>query len=60
MNGVDIADQIRNQYWVDHWMQKQKWWWSIWWLGVQVLLVNAYLLYKPPTSLSRRKTPKQS
>ena len=27
-------------------MRKQKWWWAIWMWGVQLLLVNAYILYK--------------
>lgn len=46
MNGVDIADQIWDSFHIDRWMQKGKWWWSIWMWGVQVLLVNAYVLYK--------------
>lgn len=46
MNGVDIADQLRGSYRIDRWMRKRKWWWSIWMWGVQVLLVNAYVLYK--------------
>jgi hypothetical protein len=46
MNGVDIADQLRNYYRIDRWMRKRKWWWSIWWWGIQVLLVNAYVLYR--------------
>jgi hypothetical protein len=46
MNNVDIADQIRNTYRIDRWMRKRKWWWSIWMWGVQILLVNAYMLYK--------------
>jgi hypothetical protein len=46
MNNVDIADQIRNTYRIDRWMRKRKWWWSIWMCGVQILLVNAYMLYK--------------
>ena len=41
MNGADIADQLRNHYRIDRWMRKRKWWW-----GIQVLLDNAYVLYK--------------
>ena len=29
MGGVDIADQLHNYYCFDHWMQKRKWWWSV-------------------------------
>ncbi len=53
MNGVDIADQLRNQYWVDQWMRKRKWWW-----GIQVLLVNSYLLYKTVHLIVWKKNPK--
>jgi hypothetical protein len=58
MNGVDIADQLRNQYRVDRWMRKRKWWWSIWWWGIQVLLVNSYLLYKTAHLIVWKKDPK--
>jgi len=46
MNGVDIADQLHGSYLIDKWMRKGKWWWAIWMWGVQLLLVNAYVLYK--------------
>jgi hypothetical protein len=40
MGDVDVSDQLRNQYRFDHWLRMHKWWWSIlfWWLGV--MLVN--------------------
>jgi hypothetical protein len=34
-------------------MQKRKWWWSIWMWGVQILLVNAYILYGEKKLLSQ-------
>ncbi len=46
MNKVDQADQLRSTYHCDHWTRTRKWWWTIWLWGVQVLLVNAYILYK--------------
>jgi hypothetical protein len=46
MNNVDQADQLQGTYQFDCWMRKRKWWWAIWMWGVQLLLVNAYVLYK--------------
>ena len=46
MNNVDQADQLRGSYRFDHWMRKHRWWWSIWMWGFQVLLTNAYVIYK--------------
>ncbi len=46
MNSIDVADQLRGTYRLDHWMRKHKWWWSVWMWGVEVLLVNAYVLYR--------------
>jgi hypothetical protein len=54
MNGIDIADQLRNHYRVNSWMQKRKRWW-----GIQVLLVNAYMLYKTAHLHVWKKDPKQ-
>jgi len=46
MNKVDQADQLCGSYQFDHWICKCKWWWAIWLWGVQVLVINAYVLYK--------------
>lgn len=46
MNAVDIADQLRNNYRMDHWLQQRKWWWSIFIWGVGVLLTNSYVVYR--------------
>jgi hypothetical protein len=46
MNNVDIADQLRGVYRWDHWMRKRKWWWSIMFWALQVMITNAFVLYK--------------
>jgi hypothetical protein len=45
MNAVDISDQLRNQYRMDHWLRQKKWWWSIWLWGFGTLITNAYRTY---------------
>lgn len=47
MGNVDLADQLRNYYRYDtSWHRNRKWWWSIFWWGYQVLLTNAYIMYR--------------
>jgi Transposase IS4 len=46
MGHVDVADQLRGNYRMDHWQRQYKWWWSIWLWGFGVLIVNAYVYYK--------------
>ncbi len=46
MGSVNLADQLRNTYCMDHWMQQRKWWRSAFLWGVGVLLTNAYLCYR--------------
>jgi Transposase IS4 len=46
MGHVDVADQLRGYYRMDHWQRQYKWWWSIWLWGFGVLLVNSYIFYK--------------
>jgi hypothetical protein len=45
MGSVNVSNQLRNSYRFDHWLRNRKWWWSLlfWWLGV--MLVNAYIYY---------------
>ena len=46
MGKVNIADQLRDLYRMDHWIQNFKWWHALFWWGFQVLLVNCYVVYK--------------
>ena len=52
MNKVDIADQLQGTYRLEYWVRKRKWWCSTWMWGLQVLLVNAYVLYQTAHSLT--------
>ena len=45
MGGADVTDQIRDSYHFDHWLRSYKWWHSIFWWEVQLLMVNSYKCY---------------
>ena len=45
MGHVDIADQLRGTYRMDHWVRNRKWWWSIMFWGIGVMMTNAYVMY---------------
>ena len=42
---VNVADQLRGVYRLDHWLRNRKWWWSILFCSMVVLLTNSYKLY---------------
>eukprot|EP00536_Pseudo-nitzschia_multiseries_P000427 jgi/Psemu1/970/gm1.970_g len=45
MGNADISDQLRGVYRLDKWVRNQKWWWSVIFWAVGVLVTNAYKLY---------------
>ncbi len=45
MGYVDIADQLRGNYRCDHWLRNRKWWWSLFFWALGVMLTNAYVSY---------------
>jgi len=46
MNSVDRADQLRTNYNVGSGLKQRKWWCSVFLWGLDVAIVNPYLLYK--------------
>ena len=45
MGGVDPADQLRRNYFIDKEVRNRKWWWSILFWSVGVMITNAYVIY---------------
>jgi len=45
MGDVDLADQLRGVYRLDRWVRNRKWWWSMLFFSIGVLLTNAYKVY---------------
>ena len=46
MGHVDVSDQLRGSYRIDRWVRNRKWWWSMFFWGIGVLLTNAYVVYR--------------
>ena len=42
---MDIADQLRASYRCDIGVRNRKWWWSIWFWDLGVMLVNSNIMY---------------
>ena len=45
MGDVDVADQLRGVYKLDCWVRNSKWWWSMLFFSMGVLLTNYYKFY---------------
>ncbi len=46
MNDNDVADQLRLVYRLMRFQQNMKWWWALWLWGIEVSLVNAFMMYR--------------
>ena len=45
IGGVDIADQLQGAYRIDKGVWNKKWWWSILFWSIGVMITNAYVIY---------------
>ena len=45
MGGVDLGDQLRGTYCIDKGVLNRKWWWSILFWSIGVMITNAYVIY---------------
>ena len=45
MGDVDPAYQLRGTYRIDKGVQNRKWWWSILFLSISVMITNSYVIY---------------
>mmetsp|Transcript_24190 Transcript_24190/g.55012 ORF Transcript_24190/g.55012 Transcript_24190/m.55012 type:complete len:290 (-) Transcript_24190:221-1090(-) len=45
MGEVDVGDQLRLVYHFDYWLHNRKWWWSVWFWNMGMLITNSYILY---------------
>ena len=45
MGGVDLADQLWGTYCIDKGVQNGKWWRSILFWSISVMITNAYVIY---------------
>ena len=45
MGGVDLADQLRKTHSIDKGVWNRKWWWSVLFCSIGVMITNAYVIY---------------
>ncbi len=55
MCGVDKADQLHGNCCPTHWLQNQKWWWSIFIWAIWVAAVIVYLVYSWKKDWQKKK-----
>ena len=46
MGNEDVAEQLRGSYHLDLHVNNRKWWWSIMYWALGVILTNAYIVYR--------------
>ena len=46
MNDNDVADQYRLVYRIQRFHHNQKWWWALWLWGMEVSLVNPFMMMR--------------
>ena len=44
MGGVDLADKLRGNYRIDKGLRNRKWWWSILFWYISVMITNTYVV----------------
>ena len=57
MGDVDISDQLRGNYQFDHCIKNRKWWWSLLYWGLGVILTNiciAYTIFNEEEGVSQK------
>ena len=45
MGNVDLADQLRGTYICNIGVRNRKWWWSLWFWELGLMLLNVYVMY---------------
>ena len=45
MGGVDLSDQLRGTYRIYKGVRNRKWWWSILFWSIGVMITNTYVIY---------------
>ena len=57
MNDNDVADQLRLIYRIQRLQRNFKWWWALWLWGLEISLVNAYMMMRRYCEMNGIKVP---